>query len=80
MNKYNFKHILHQKGIHISEVNTVIYPVNHCPEIPLTVNQLNINTCENMQKKRGQRNNTKMRIFEILLFSIFKEINPVQYW
>ncbi len=68
-----------RKGIHISEVKTVIYPVNHCPEISLTVNQLYINDCEKSYKKRDQRNNTEMRIFEILLFSIFKEINSVQY-
>ncbi len=58
MNKYNFKFKMiniqqcHRKGIHISEVKTVIYPVNHCPEIPLTVNQLYINTCENSCKKK----------------------------
>ncbi len=69
-----------RKGIHMSEVKTVIYPVNQSPEIPLTVNQLYINTCEKSYKKRDQRNNTKIRLFEILLFSTFKKINPVQYW
>ncbi len=39
-----------RKGIHITEVKTVIYPVNHCPEISLTVNQLNINMCEKLNK------------------------------
>ena len=31
-------------------------------------------------RKRNQRNDTKMRNFVILLSSIFKAVNPVQYW
>ncbi len=53
MNKYNFKSKMiniqqcRRKGIHISEIKTVIYPVIHSPEIPLTVNQPYFNICEN---------------------------------
>ena len=48
----------------------------------LTINscQRNINNCEYLIKNRNQRNNTKMRNLVILLFSIFRTTNPLQYW
>ncbi|RKU27139.1 hypothetical protein C6497_11960 [Candidatus Poribacteria bacterium] len=79
-----------RKCIDISEKKTVRYPVNPCPKIQLTDNQQPIiNNYELIFAKieltsviiRCQnRNNTKMRKLEILLFHIFKTINTVQYW
>ncbi|RKU26935.1 hypothetical protein C6497_12890 [Candidatus Poribacteria bacterium] len=44
--------------------------------VEIKMNQY-INKCEILTLNR---NNTKMRKLEILLFHIFKAVNPVQYW